>query len=62
MFIINEPGLYRLIFQSCNISHVRLVKGQYLVADEAKPDTEVAYDTETLRAIGRVRAVVREIG
>jgi transcriptional regulator with XRE-family HTH domain len=45
-----------------HISHVRLVKGQYLVANEAKPEVEVAYDTETFGAIGRVRAVVREIG
>ncbi|MDR2246071.1 MAG: hypothetical protein LBE17_05270 [Treponema sp.] len=45
-----------------HISHVRLVKGQYLVATEAKPEVEVAYDTETFGAIGRVRAVVREIG
>jgi DNA-binding XRE family transcriptional regulator len=45
-----------------HISHVRLVKGQYLVADEVKPEEEVAYDTETFVPIGRVRAVVREIG
>jgi hypothetical protein len=45
-----------------HISHVRLVKGQYLVTDEAKPETEFAYDTETFVPIGRVRAVVREIG
>jgi transcriptional regulator with XRE-family HTH domain len=45
-----------------HIGHVRLVKGQYLVANEAKPEAEVAYDTETFGAIGRVRAVVREIG
>jgi DNA-binding XRE family transcriptional regulator len=45
-----------------HIGHVRLVKGQYLVVTEAKPDAEVAYDTETFGAIGRVRAVVREIG
>jgi transcriptional regulator with XRE-family HTH domain len=45
-----------------HIGHVRLGKGQYLVANEAKPDAEVAYDTETFGAIGRVRAVVREIG
>jgi hypothetical protein len=32
------------------------------VADEAKPEAEVAYDTETFGAIGRARAVVREIG
>ncbi|MDR2418781.1 MAG: hypothetical protein LBD79_06975, partial [Treponema sp.] len=44
------------------ISHVRLVKGQYLVATEVKPEVEVAYDTEAFGAIGRVRAVVREIG
>jgi hypothetical protein len=45
-----------------HIGHVRLVKGQYLVANEAKPETEVAYNTETFVAIGRVRAVVKEIG
>jgi phage repressor protein C with HTH and peptisase S24 domain len=45
-----------------HIGHVQLVKGQYLVANEAKPEAEVAYDTETFGAIGRVRAVVREIG
>ncbi|MDR2418010.1 MAG: helix-turn-helix domain-containing protein [Treponema sp.] len=43
------------------ISHVQLVKGQYLVANEVT-EVEVAYDTETFGAIGRVRAVVREIG
>jgi transcriptional regulator with XRE-family HTH domain len=45
-----------------HISHVRLVKGQYLITDEAKPETEVVYDAEVFWAIGRVRAVVREIG
>jgi transcriptional regulator with XRE-family HTH domain len=45
-----------------HISHVRLVKGQYLITDEAKPETELAYDAEAFGAIGRVRAVVREIG
>ncbi|MDR0707944.1 MAG: helix-turn-helix domain-containing protein [Treponema sp.] len=45
-----------------HIGHARLVKGQYLVANEAKPEAEVAYDTETFVPIGRVRAVVREIG
>jgi hypothetical protein len=45
-----------------HIGHVRLVKEQYLVADEAKPEEEVAYDAEVFGAIGRVRAVVREIG
>jgi hypothetical protein len=44
-----------------HISHVRLVKGQYLITDEAKPGAELAYDAETFGAIGRVRAVVREI-
>jgi hypothetical protein len=45
-----------------HISHARLVKGQYIVVDKAKPETEVAYDVEVFGAIGRVRAVVREIG
>ncbi|MDR2807961.1 MAG: hypothetical protein LBB43_03025 [Spirochaetaceae bacterium] len=45
-----------------HISHVRLVKGQYFVVNEAKPETEVAYDTEIFGAIEWVRAVVREIG
>jgi DNA-binding XRE family transcriptional regulator len=45
-----------------HISYVRLVKGRYLTVNEAKPEEEVTYDTETLGAIGRVRAVVREIG
>jgi phage repressor protein C with HTH and peptisase S24 domain len=46
-----------------HISHVQLVKGQqYRTTNEVKPDAEVAYDTETFVAIGRVRAVVREIG
>jgi hypothetical protein len=44
-----------------HISHVRLVKGQYLITEETKPDAEAVCDTETFGAIGRVRAVVREI-
>jgi hypothetical protein len=31
------------------------------VANEAEPDAEVVYETETFGAIGRVQAVVREI-
>jgi transcriptional regulator with XRE-family HTH domain len=45
-----------------HISHVRLVKGQYLATNEAKPEAEATYDAGTFGAIGRVRAVVREIG
>jgi hypothetical protein len=45
-----------------HIGHIRLVKGQYLITEEAKSEAEVACDTETFGAIGRVRAVVREIG
>jgi transcriptional regulator with XRE-family HTH domain len=45
-----------------HIGHVWLIRGQYLITNEVKPEAELAYDTETFRAIGRVRAVVREIG
>lgn len=45
-----------------HIDHVRLIKGQYFAVNEAKPEEEVTYDSETFVAIGRVRAVVREIG
>jgi transcriptional regulator with XRE-family HTH domain len=43
------------------ISHVHLNSGTFMLTHEFKPEPEVSYD-ETFSAIGRVRAVVREIG
>ncbi|MDR2797357.1 MAG: hypothetical protein LBB80_03345 [Treponema sp.] len=45
------------------ISHVRFDNNKrYVLAKEFKPEEEIAYHAESFRIIGRVRAVVREIG
>jgi hypothetical protein len=44
-----------------HINHVRLAEGRYFLTREAKPSEEIPCDAETFGAIGRVRAVVREI-
>jgi hypothetical protein len=58
----NGDGVYVYrINGDLHISHVRFAEGRYFLTREAKPSEEIPCDTEAFGAIGRVRAVVREI-
>ncbi|MDR1399541.1 MAG: hypothetical protein LBJ41_06455 [Treponema sp.] len=46
----DEVYVYR-VNGDLHIGHVRLVRGQYLITDEAKPEIEAAYNAEVFGAI-----------
>jgi transcriptional regulator with XRE-family HTH domain len=52
--------VYRLM-GDLYISHIRFVADGYVLTKEFKPTEIIPYDAATFEAIGRVRAVVREI-
>jgi transcriptional regulator with XRE-family HTH domain len=59
----NGDGVYVYrVNGDLHISHVRFAEGRYFLTREAKPSEAIPCDVETFGAIGRVRAVVREIG
>jgi transcriptional regulator with XRE-family HTH domain len=58
----NGVYVYR-VNEDLHISYVRFDGSKrYVLTKEFKPEEEILYHTESFRIIGRVRAVVREIG
>jgi hypothetical protein len=45
-----------------HISHVKSCRQDFQLTKEFRPDEEISYDARSFETIGRVRAVVREIG
>jgi hypothetical protein len=59
----NGDGVY--IYQmggDLHISHVKSCGRAYRLTKEFRPDEEIPFDVGSFEVIGRVRAVVREIG
>jgi transcriptional regulator with XRE-family HTH domain len=53
--------VYR-VDRELHISHVKFDKARYILTKEFKSEENIPYHAESFLAIGRVRAVVREIG
>jgi hypothetical protein len=60
-FSENGVYIYRMS-GDLHISHVKSDGINYRLTTEFRPDQEIIFDKETFRAIGCIRAVVREVG
>jgi transcriptional regulator with XRE-family HTH domain len=59
----NGDGVYVYrVSSELHISHVRFDGEKYVLTKEFKPEEQILYHAESFGIIGRVRAVVREIG